>query len=113
MKVKVKSLSPVRLFATPWTAAYQAPPSMGFGRQERIQQCGIVSCTAAHGCSTGSNTMMERWISVIAARSMIELSLPPNAQKIVCGVVKNPFPMQEMKVSSLVGELRSHMLQGN
>ena len=29
-KVKVKSLSPVRLFATPWTAAYQAPPSMGF-----------------------------------------------------------------------------------
>ena len=34
MKVKVKSLSPVRLFATPWTVAYQAPPSMGFSRQE-------------------------------------------------------------------------------
>ena len=33
-KVKVKSLSPVRLFATPWTVAYQAPPSMGFSRQE-------------------------------------------------------------------------------
>ena len=33
-KVKVKSLSRVRLFATPWTAAYQAPPSMGFSRQE-------------------------------------------------------------------------------
>ena len=33
-KVKVKSLSHVRLFATPWTAAYQAPPSMGFSRQE-------------------------------------------------------------------------------
>ena len=32
--VKVKSLSRVRLFATPWTAAYQAPPSMGFSRQE-------------------------------------------------------------------------------
>ena len=32
--VKVKSLSPVRLFVTPWTAAYQAPPSMGFSRQE-------------------------------------------------------------------------------
>ena len=29
-KVKVKSLSQVRLFVTPWTAAYQAPPSMGF-----------------------------------------------------------------------------------
>ena len=33
-KVKVKWLSCVRLFATPWTAAYQAPPSMGFSRQE-------------------------------------------------------------------------------
>ena len=34
MKVKVKSLSRVRLFATPWTVAYQAPQSMGFSRQE-------------------------------------------------------------------------------
>ena len=33
-KVKVKSLSLARLLATPWTAAYQAPPSMGFSRQE-------------------------------------------------------------------------------
>ena len=33
-KVKVKSLSCVRLIATPWTAAYQAPLSMGFSRQE-------------------------------------------------------------------------------
>ena len=33
-QVKVKSLSRVWLFATPWTAAHQAPPSMGFSRQE-------------------------------------------------------------------------------
>ena len=33
-KVKVKSLSRVRLLATPWTAAYQAPPPMEFSRQE-------------------------------------------------------------------------------
>ena len=33
-KVKGKSLSRVQLFATPWTAAYQSPPSMGFSRQE-------------------------------------------------------------------------------
>ena len=33
-KVKVKSLSRVWLLATPWTAARQAPPSMGFSRQE-------------------------------------------------------------------------------
>ena len=33
-KVKVKSLSHVRLLATPWTAAHKGPPSMGFSRQE-------------------------------------------------------------------------------
>ena len=33
-KVKVKSLSRVQLSATPWPAAYQVPPSMGFSRQE-------------------------------------------------------------------------------
>ena len=34
VKVKVKSFSCVQLLATPWTAGYQAPPSMGFSRQE-------------------------------------------------------------------------------
>ena len=33
-KVKVKPFSRVQLVATPWTAAHQAPPSMGFSRQE-------------------------------------------------------------------------------
>ena len=32
--MKAKSLSCVQLFATPWTVAYQAPPSMGFSKQE-------------------------------------------------------------------------------
>ena len=34
LKMKVKSLSRVRLFVTPWTVAYQAPLSIGFSRQE-------------------------------------------------------------------------------
>ena len=34
VKVKLKSLSRVLLFATPWTVAYEAPLSMGFSRQE-------------------------------------------------------------------------------
>ena len=34
MKVKVKLLSRVRLFVTPWTVAYQAPLSIGFSSQE-------------------------------------------------------------------------------
>ena len=38
-KVKGKSLSRVWLLATPWTAAYQAPPSMGFSRQSTGVGC--------------------------------------------------------------------------
>ena len=38
-KAKVKSLSRVRLFATPWTAAHQAPPPVGFSRQEDWSGC--------------------------------------------------------------------------
>ena len=34
VKVKVKLLNHVRLFAIPWTVAHQAPPSMGFSREE-------------------------------------------------------------------------------
>ena len=34
VEVKMKLLSPVRLFRTPWTVAHQAPLSMGFSRQE-------------------------------------------------------------------------------
>ena len=34
ISIKVKPLSRVQLFGTPWTAAYQAPPSMTFSRQE-------------------------------------------------------------------------------
>ena len=45
-KVKVKSLSHGRLFMTPWTAAYQAPPSMGFSRQEYWSGVPLPSLTA-------------------------------------------------------------------
>ena len=54
--LKVKSLSRVRLFATPWTAAYQAPLSMGFSRQESWSGVPLPSPTIDHGphhsCST-------------------------------------------------------------
>ena len=45
-KVKGKSLSLVRLFATPWTAAHQAPQSMGFSRQEHWS--GVPSLMPTH-----------------------------------------------------------------
>ena len=39
----VQSLSRVRLFATLWTAAYQAPPSMGFSRQKYWMELGAIA----------------------------------------------------------------------
>ena len=48
-RVKVKSLSGVQLLATPWTAAHQAPPSMGFSRQEYWSGVPLPSPTVIHG----------------------------------------------------------------
>ena len=50
-KVKVKSLSRVRLFTIPWTAAHQAPPSMGFSRQEYWSGVPLPSPILRHKCS--------------------------------------------------------------
>ena len=47
-KVKVKSLSHVRLLVTPWTTAYQAPPPMGFSRQEYWSGVPLPSVTDTH-----------------------------------------------------------------
>ena len=48
--VKVKSLSHAQLFVTPWTVAYQAPPSMGFSRQEYWSGVPFLSnCFWPHG----------------------------------------------------------------
>ena len=47
LKVKVKSLGCVQLFATPWTLAYQASPSMGFSRQESW-----IAISFPRGCSS-------------------------------------------------------------
>ena len=60
VKVKVKSLSRVQLFATPWTVAYQAPLSMGFSRQEYWSKMPfphlskLTECTAARVILKGS-----------------------------------------------------------
>ena len=55
---KVKLLSRVRLSATPWTAAYQAPPSMGFSRQEHWSGVPLPSPT---GLAGGFFTTSATW----------------------------------------------------
>ena len=50
-KVKVNSLSRVWLLATPWTATHQAPPSMGFSRQEYWSGVPLPSLLQTHACT--------------------------------------------------------------
>ena len=73
-EVKVKSLSCVRLFATPWTAAYQDPPSMGFSRQEYwsgvpspspLVTTAIIKKSTNNKCLTGcgeEGTLLQCWL---------------------------------------------------
>ena len=69
MKVKVKLLSRVWLLVTTWTAAYRAPPSMGFSRQEywsgvplpSPSLC-IIGSIFIHLIRTDSNAFLNHWV---------------------------------------------------
>ena len=79
-KVKVKSLSRVRLFVTPWTVAYQAPPSMRFSRQEYWSGChfllqGIV-------LTQGSNPNLLHFRQILYHLSH-QRSAPPAKKKTI------------------------------
>ena len=81
-KEKVKLLSRVRLLATPWTAAYQAPPPMGFSRQEYWSGVPLPSLTRSckrqkrllPGASRGSVALLMPWFeaSVFLSRTTRE-----------------------------------------
>ena len=73
-KVKVKSFSRVRLFATPWTVACQAPPPMGFPRQEYWR--GLPFPSPGDLPDPG----IEPWSSTLQADSL--LSEPPRKPTI-------------------------------
>ena len=59
-EAKVKSLSRVQLLATPWTAAHQAPPSMGFSRQEYWSGVPLPSLNPVY--ETAKETQMYRTV---------------------------------------------------
>ena len=59
-KVKVKSLSCVRLFETPWTAAYQAPPPMGFF-QARVLEWGAIAFSEICGLKQQKFIILQFW----------------------------------------------------
>ena len=82
---EVKSLSRVQLFVTPWTVAYQAPPSMGFSRQEywsglplpspgHLPNPGIEPLTSEPWCHLIFRSLLLRITTNLVADSNMSLS---------------------------------------
>ena len=105
MKVKVKSLSRVRLLATPWTAAYQAPPSMGFARQEYwsgLPLPSLIALTRQNFFGKGMSllfTMLSRLVLTFLPRSkhlLISWLQSPSAVILsdTVSTVSHLFPMK-------------------
>ena len=74
-KVKVKWVSHVRLFVTPWTAAHQAPPSMGFSRQEYWSGVPLPSLNR-----TVSNHKKEYWHMLLTQINLKNIMLSERSQ---------------------------------
>ena len=81
-KVKMKSLSRVRLFATPWTVAYQAPPSMGFSRQEHWS--GVPLPSPSHGHNAPAGHQITHQGQIPYRRSPLNLCLSPPKKTPAC-----------------------------
>ena len=75
-KVKVKSLSRVQLLATPWIAAHQAPPSMGFSRQEYWSGVPLPSPVDYFYCIFNFNYyILHLWFFFIFSNSLLKTSI--------------------------------------
>ena len=93
-KVKVKSLSHVRLLETPWTAALQAPPSMGFSRQEHWSRMPLPSPIKWLGGH--QMALMEwpmSWVNKyeVCKFQMTQSSQTKGKQSVECGKDLNTF----------------------
>jgi len=74
-KVKVKLLSRVRLLATPWTAVHQAPPSMGFFKQEYWSGVPLSSPTHSRSGSLWHLPNRQGYMLILAL-ALLEFGLP-------------------------------------
>ena len=73
-----QSLSRVQLLVTPWTTAYQAPPSMGFSRQEYWGRVPLLLCWGdARSDQSELFRNFQGPLAVDAARSLLLLDNPP------------------------------------
>ena len=112
--MKGKSLSRVLLLVTPWTAAHQAPPSMGFSRQENWNRVPLSSPLESHirdKYFLGGPVGKESFCNVRDLGLIPGLGQSPGEglgypfqyswASLVAQMVKNPPAMQETRVQSL------------
>ena len=74
--MKVKSLSHVQLIASPWTAAYEAPPSMGFSRQEYWSGVPLPSPSFWQSGKLNSTTRNSFSVALLSVTTMLNWLLP-------------------------------------
>ena len=99
-QVKVKSLSRVWLFETPWTAAYQAPPSMGFSRQEYWS--GVPLLDQLRGLLNECNVL-----------GSFAVTIRFRGKNFPGGPVVKDAPASAGEMGSIPGPRRRHMLRSN
>ena len=75
--MKVKSLSRVRLIVTPWTAAHQAPPPVGFSRREHWSGCHrlLLSCYVSKFMAVNVDVKKSLFYQVISSQDALQKHL--------------------------------------
>ena len=97
-RMKVKSLSHVWLwlFATPWTAAYQAPLSMGFSRQEYWSGVPLPSpISTTDGVNSPNPHIVQRWTAFVLL-CLIALNIMPSRSCPICTVTNGKISFSWM-----------------
>ena len=104
----MKSLSRIRLLATPWTAAYQAPPSMGFSRQEYwsgVPSPSLKNSWIAPSCNQNMKFIFHYFIFIFFLKKLhlfaMEFSVDDSI-KLLC------LQIDKLRTSNMTQEESSH-----
>ena len=115
-KVKVKLLTRVRLLVTPWTVAHQAPPSMGFSRQEYWSGVPLSSLVYYSGIITKAplalpppTSQLQGWTLSCSSSNSVIRSNDPEEKVLPCVLATLCFPRFRLLLQD---ECLSHFLTG-
>ena len=112
-KWKWSSPSRVQLLATPWTAAYQTPPSMGFSRQEYWSGLPLSSPFLTREMFKEWLLHVDNQVNLKKKVGHLHKKILPWGTSLVAQWLRIHFAMQGTQVRSLVRELRSYTAWGS